>query len=134
MLVIDDCEEFRKSLANLLREIGYSVMEADGPEEAKYISEQNDVDLVFCDLAMPLDADEEDSSPIQANSVMVGVNAMKELSERQPDVPIVAISGEICGNSLRGLSKFGARAVLTKPISLSDLRSAIDDALGSWST
>lgn len=132
MLIIDDCSEFRNSLSILLREMGYQVLEASGPLEAKYAVSQHTVDLVICDLAMPLDVDEGEEVLDSGNSMMVGISAIKELSENMPMVPVIAVSGAVSGRPLAALDRFGAKAVLAKPVSLVDLRTAIDEAFGCW--
>jgi CheY-like chemotaxis protein len=54
VLVVDDDPAVRTSMAEILRLYGYSVSEADGPDDALRMLAEGDVALVLLDLGLPL--------------------------------------------------------------------------------
>ncbi len=126
ILVVDDCEEFRESVADFLIGEGYQVTLAADAEEAFAHCDSQLFDAVLCDLALPLEegADAEDSA-----SAMVGVHAIFSLSRRFPKLPIIAISGELTGEPLSAILRFGAASCLSKPFRCSELLRALEDGL-----
>ena len=126
VLVIDDCEELRLIVGDLLEDLGMEVFSAEDVKAAWKQLDSQSFDLVLCDLVMPLDEedDEEDNS-----SAMVGVHAIHELSKRYPKLPIVASSGELTGEPLRAIRQFGALTTISKPFGQEELRAAVEYAL-----
>lgn len=53
MLVVDDHEAIRSSVADLLRSAGYSVLEAEDGEQALDLLAENEVGAMVLDLRMP---------------------------------------------------------------------------------
>jgi two-component system, cell cycle sensor histidine kinase and response regulator CckA len=80
VLLVEDDEQFRKTAALLLEDLGYTVISAmDGPSALKSLESYPDVDLLFTDMVMP-----------------GGING-HQLAERvqnlRPDLPILLASG-----------------------------------------
>jgi len=128
ILLVDDCEEIREAVVDLLEESGYEVEAAAGPESAWRLCERESFDLILCDLVMPggglsgPDAGGE-------GSPLVGLNAIREFSRRYPNTPIVAVSGQLRGGPIRGSERFGTVRTLSKPFGRDELISAIEGAL-----
>ena len=126
ILLIDDCEELRSAVRELLVGEGFDVRVAEGAEEGLTQCDSDTFDVVLCDLAMPLGGGE----PFHTDtSAMVGVHAIYSLSQRFPELPIIAISGELTGAPLEAISRFGAVSSLSKPFGGQELLQTIDQAL-----
>lgn len=117
LLIVDDDDELRDVLVEVLRSRGYVVRAArDGVEATKAIA-KSDVELVVTDLIMP----EKD-----------GIQLMNEIRRKYPKVKIVAMSGgghvprEQYLRIARGL---GAHAVLEKPFSSQQLVDLVEQLL-----
>lgn len=131
VLVIDDCEDFRESVFDILEDAGFEVAIADGPESAANTMQEQTFDVVLCDLVMPVDDDEfqSESAESQNDSAMVGVHTIHALAKKCPNVPIVAISGALTGAPLAAMRSFGAVKCLSKPFGRVDLLEAVDAAM-----
>ena len=123
ILVIDDCDVFRELLGMVLEDSGHKYIEANGLDEALEALDKEDIGLVFCDLMMPTDFEEDYAE----DSAMVGVSTIKEINKKYPELPIVAISGKMSHVPLQGLKTFGASAGITKPFEQESLLRLIDD-------
>ena len=78
LLIIDDERAIRKTLSEILTFEGYKIEEAsDGEEGLKKFSEKN-YDAVLCDIKMPK---------------IDGLEFLQKAVEKNPDVPIIMISG-----------------------------------------
>ena len=128
VLVIDDSEEFREVVADLLRDAGHEVRTVASPDEARVAWRASPCDVVLCDLVMPVQHTEEDLID-DSESVMVGVHAIHQFSREFPGTPIVAVSGKLTGEPLKAVDKFGAFATLSKPFSREELLSVVNHAL-----
>ncbi len=78
ILVVDDEEQVRRLLSRGLELGNYRVIEAAGGQEAIAIVEQEPVDLVLTDIAMP---------------VMSGVELANRLHAIRADLPVIFVSG-----------------------------------------
>ena len=131
VLIIDDCNEFKLVVQEILEDIGYYVFSADGPKEALNICDQQEFDVVLCDLVMS--TEEEKIDDYQNHSAMVGVHTMRELARRHPNLPIIAVSGQLTGAPLHSMQSFGAVKCLSKPFGRDELIGAIDTVTGQGS-
>ena len=115
ILVIDDERAIRNSLKEILEYEKHEVTEAQDGMEALKIVDKEKFDLIFCDIKMPK---------------MDGIEVLEKLQERQPDVPVVIISGH--GNIETAVEaiKKGAFDYISKPLDLNrmliTLRNALD--------
>ena len=79
VLVVEDDEDVRAAAAAMIGELGYSVISADGPEQALHVLAERGVALVFTDVVMP------------------GSISSRELADRartlQPGVKVLFTSG-----------------------------------------
>ena len=115
ILIIDDDDQFRRMLRNMLERAGHEVGEApDGNVGIRFYRE-NHSDLVITDLIMP----EKE-----------GLETIQELRRDFQDIKIIAISGG--GqfgpeNYLYLAKKLGAHRTFTKPIEREALLGAVKD-------
>jgi PAS domain S-box-containing protein len=79
VLVVEDDEDVRAAAATMIRELGYSVISAEGPEQALRILAERPVALVFTDVVMP--------GPITSRELADRARAL------QPGVKILFTSG-----------------------------------------
>jgi DNA-binding response OmpR family regulator len=116
VLVIDDDDDVRNFLINLLSRRNYSVTGASNGERGIASLADSDVGLVITDIVMP---------------DMEGLETIKRIREIQPDMPIIAISGG--GSSevdyLKFAQRFGANAVLAKPFDPAELLEIVAELL-----
>jgi YesN/AraC family two-component response regulator len=117
ILVADDEAPIRELLRQALEMNGYEVIEASNGVETVKLFRENQIDLVITDIIMP---DKE------------GLESIMDLKEIDPDVKIIAMSGggRLEPHSyLQMASKFGAKKVFQKPLSISLLLSTIKEIL-----
>jgi len=77
ILIVDDEADFRQLLKFWLESKGYAVVTANNGEESLKKTKEENPDLIFMDLRMP---------------VMDGVEAIKRIREFNQEVPIIVIS------------------------------------------
>lgn len=117
ILVVDDDEQFRSVLAEMLADEGYEILQAGDGDVALTLLENNSVDLVIMDIFMPN---------------REGIETIVHLQKRYPDIKIIAISGggpvapEIYLSSARML---GALRSLEKPFRRDQLLNVIDEVM-----
>ncbi len=112
LLLVDDDNAVREVTAALLRELGYSVVEAGSGGAALDMIERNrDIDLAIVDFAMP---------------GMNGVEVAQQAKQRRPSLPILFITGFVDHAALAGIEQ---AEVLGKPFTLVDLADKVALAL-----
>lgn len=118
VLIIDDDEQFRAMLMQMLTQDRHQVMVARDGEEGLQLCGQTRPDLIITDILMP----KKD-----------GIETIMELSRRHIGIPIIAISGGRRSISaefnLESAALMGVKATLPKPFVRADLRQAIAQAL-----
>jgi DNA-binding response OmpR family regulator len=118
ILVIDDDQDVRSCIRNILEHSGYSVLEAENGKVGIDICRHNPVDLVIVDLFMP----EKE-----------GIETIIELRKEYADLKILAISGGIPGygpdHFLHISQKLGADGTLDKPFNMQQLLSKVENLL-----
>ena len=121
ILLIDDETSVRVGVGRFLRKVGHEVHDACDGVEALRLAQGLEVDLVVTDINMP---------------EMDGIEVILALAERNPGLPVIAISGggrmpkELL---LASAGVLGAVATLPKPFDLVQLRDAVDRALAGGS-
>lgn len=117
VLIIEDEMELREMIKTSLIRRKYIVFEAENGKDAIAHFKPSMTDLVVTDLIMP----EED-----------GLKVIMKLKELKPSLKIIAISGggkAGPGGYLNLAKALGANAVLSKPFSINDLISKIEELL-----
>ena len=118
ILLIDDDELLRGVLAKSLAHAGHTVIQAADGQQGVELARATAVDLVITDLIMP---------------VQEGVETIMTLRRERPALPIVAISGGMSNSKLylEIAAKIGAKRILPKPFTPTELLAVIDEVLAS---
>jgi signal transduction histidine kinase/CheY-like chemotaxis protein len=119
ILVVDDEEDLRESLALILKELGHEVITAGDGEEAlstflSLTSQGKDIDLLITDFTMP--------------GRLNGLELIKTLREFAPDLKSILSTGYAEVGEGKDLSKYDIVSVLRKPYTLEDLIKALNKA------
>lgn len=117
ILIVEDEKELREMLKLSLLRHKYTVIEAVDGKDAITHFKPSITDLVITDLIMP----DED-----------GLKVILKLKEMKPAIKIIAISGggKAGPGSYLNLAKaLGADAIYSKPFSINDLISRIEELL-----
>lgn len=113
ILFVDDEEMFLQSIAKVLRRKGMEISTvSNGPSALKMMGEGH-FDVIVLDVRMP---------------GMNGLDTMEEIRRRDPDMPVILLSGNIQIDEVAVAVKGGAVEVLVKPCSIEDLVTAIGNA------
>lgn len=115
ILVIDDETAILRSICAYLEDSGYAVKTAENGKEGLELYEQDIPDLVLTDLHMP---------------VLGGLEVLNTITKKDPDAPVIVISGASELNDAIEALRLGAWDFITKPISdLQVLEHAINKAI-----
>lgn len=115
LLVVDDEETMRRSLADILRLEGYQVQTAADGEAAMALIEQEAFDLVLLDLKMPR---------------VDGLEVLRFASHAAPDTQIVLLTAHGSLESAIQALRCGAHDYLLKPASPQQILSSVKSGLG----
>lgn len=115
ILIIDDDEIIRELFRMWLERAGYEVYDAADGREGMSIQEKTPVDMLICDLIMP---------------VQEGIETITLFKDKFPEIGIIAISGggKIApGSYLTIAEHLGAWKVFTKPVDMIQLMKDIEE-------
>ncbi len=112
VLLVDDEEDFIKTLAQRLEMRGLKVTGATRGEEAVDLADKQNFDAIVIDLAMP---------------GMDGLETLKRIKESHPDAEIIMLSGQGTVKSGIEAMKLGAEDFLEKPVDMQELLTKIDE-------
>jgi two-component system cell cycle sensor histidine kinase/response regulator CckA len=117
ILLVDDDDAVRRSLARQIVALGYAVLEARGGLEGVALFQRHgaEVDVVMLDVMMP---------------DMNGDLVLRELQRVRPDLPAVVMSGYTTDDIHDLFTGTRVAEFLQKPFSLASLRAALVAALG----
>ncbi|KRW64482.1 two-component system response regulator RssB [Stutzerimonas nitrititolerans] len=101
LLIIDDDDVVRASLAAYLDDSGFRVLQAPSGPKGLELFDSERPDLVICDLRMPQ---------------MDGLELIRLISERQNDLPVIVVSGAGVMNDAVEALRLGAADYLIKPL------------------
>jgi CheY-like chemotaxis protein len=116
ILVVDDDASIVSITKQTLEVFGYEVLTAeDGAQAIGVFSRRHDdIDLVLTDIAMPV---------IDGSALIAALNRM------EPNVPIIAITGNPSAASMSKIARTGVTHILTKPFSAEQLLRTIAEVL-----
>ncbi len=106
ILIVDDDDRIRELFRMWLERAGFEVYEAENGKKAMEVQQANPVDLLICDLIMP---------------VQEGIETITQFRDNFPEVGIIAISGggKIGPDSYLAVAEhLGAWRVFTKPVDM----------------
>ena len=121
MLIVDDSSVMRKIVARSLRQAGIDleqVMEAGDGTEALGVLRENQVDLILCDINMP---------------VMDGLEFVRQMGtvENAKGVPVVMITTEGSESHVVEALSSGARGYIRKPFTPDQVKEHVVPLLGT---
>lgn len=107
ILLVDDENRFRQSLAERLRLRGYDVLDVPSGEDAiKLVRTDREIDVVVLDRKMP---------------GMSGEQTLQEIKEFRPEIQVVMLTGHGDLQAAREAGKLDAFDFLGKPVELDEL-------------
>lgn len=120
ILVVDDEEQIRVMVRDILETDGHEVLLAASGVEGYELAKSSECDLIITDLVMP---------------EKTGIDLIMDVRKVKPALKVVAISG---GGGITKQFDYlpvarlvGAFVVLKKPFYINDLRHAVDEALAA---
>ncbi len=114
ILIAEDEEVLRESLAELFAGEGYEVVQAPDGAKARDIILQRPVDVVLSDIRMPH---------------MDGVALLKEIRQIAPETPVIILTAYGTIDSAVEAMRMGAADYVLKPVQLDEILMRIDRAL-----
>jgi len=117
ILIMDDDELIIKMLRMALENRGYDVIAATNGREGVRLYGTTPVDLVISDILMP---------------EMDGIEALKALRQRNPELKLIAVSGggkRLKMDLLKVARILGATATFEKPYNIQDLLATVSRLL-----
>lgn len=106
ILVIDDDLSVRQSLAFFFEDRGFNVLSAEDGSQGIEMFSRHKVDIVLTDLRMPK---------------MDGIEVMKTIRTKNPDTPMIVISGLGEKEDIINAMRIGAKDYITKPLTDFDM-------------
>lgn len=117
VLIVDNDESTRRTVANVLKEAGYDVLEAVNGRGALHALAEREAQLVITELVLP---------------EMDGMQLLTQLRKLHPEVKLIAMSGASRAVTYLSVARhLGASRVLRKPFEMDELLQAVSQALGS---
>jgi DNA-binding response OmpR family regulator len=112
ILVIEDDEEMRALLRDMIEDEGYKTDSVNNGSEAFRKLAKESFDLIITDVRMP---------------GLTGLDILPGIKKLQPDAPIIVITAFGSEEVQRKALERGANAYLEKPIHFRELRTLIHD-------
>jgi CheY-like chemotaxis protein len=114
VLVLDDEEVVRQLIAEILIRAGYAVEAVDVAAAALERLAAEPFDCVVTDLVMP---------------GLSGLELLRRVREHDDRLPVVVVTGQGTDENLARAVELGATAVIVKPFTHAELRSAVASAV-----
>ena len=120
VLLVEDMEMNQMVASRMLQDLGHSVVVADNGQHALEILQEEDFDLVFMDIQMP---------------VMDGIQATRQIREKEENdglgrhLPIVAMTAHALKGDKEKYLASGMDEYLSKPVLLNELVVVIDEMI-----
>ena len=115
ILIVDDEQDIRESLKDILEDEGHNIFLAENAKVARLIKEKENIGLILLDIWMP-DCD--------------GITLLKEwATTNKINCPVLMMSGHGTIDTAIEATKIGAYDFLEKPISLQKLLNTINTSL-----
>ncbi len=116
VLVVDDEENIRDVLKELLSSLGYTIIEASNGAEAlaRFKEKQRSINLTILDIGLP---------------GMSGDQVLSKLREMDPHLPVIIASGYLDASKRSELERLGVKTIIQKPYTLKEAAAAIRKAI-----
>jgi two-component system nitrogen regulation response regulator NtrX len=114
ILIVDDEESVRNTLAGVMRDEGYEVVSAASGKEGISVLNEIQPSLVLLDIAMP---------------GMDGIEALRQFKEMRPDMPVIMVTGHGTIETAVKTTKMGAYDFIEKPTGLPQLTLVVKHGL-----
>lgn len=112
ILIVDDEAIIRDLCSKALK--GYRVLQAADGEEALELFEQGGIDVILTDVMMPK---------------LDGLELLKKLKEKEPTLVVIVMTGYADKDVILNALRADADDFITKPLSLLQLKTAVEKAL-----
>src|SRR4051812_36265517 len=106
LLLVDDEESLRITLAANLEMSGFEIIEAENGQRALEIVKEREVDLVLTDIRMP---------------GLNGIQLFSAIKQVRPDMPVILMTAFAVEGHVQGAVLQGAFTVLPKPFDVDDM-------------
>jgi two-component system NtrC family response regulator len=117
ILIVDDEKNYLVVFGTFLSEEGYETLTADNAQSALEIVESTDLDLVLTDMKM---------------SPMDGIELLKSIKERVPDLPVVMMTAYGTVEKAVEAMQLGAFNFILKPFQNETLKQIVDKAVRTY--
>ncbi|HSQ78607.1 MAG TPA: sigma-54 dependent transcriptional regulator [Nitrospirota bacterium] len=114
ILIVDDEESVRKSLAGVMRDEGYEVVTAASGKEGIELLSEAQPSIALLDIAMP---------------DMDGIETLQKIREIKPDLPVIMVTGHGTIETAVKTTKMGAYDFIVKPPALEHLALVVKHGL-----
>jgi DNA-binding response OmpR family regulator len=114
IMVVDDDQDLRESIAEVLSEAGFAVTEASRGEEALEHLAHKNFDLILLDLIMP---------------GLSGLELMGRIREKSPRMPVIMITAFASVDNAVAAMRQGASDYITKPFRIDALLASVGRVL-----
>jgi len=113
LLLVDDDNDFRSSVARRFMRRGFQVQEGASSEEALGLSSRREFDVAVIDMVMP---------------GQTGIQLLEKLKSLHPDCEAIMLTGQGTIETAVQAMKLGAYDYLTKPFPLAELEALVEKA------
>ena len=114
ILIVDDEESVRNTLAGVMKDEGYEVVSAASGKEGISVLNEIQPSLVLLDIAMP---------------GMDGIETLRQFKEMRPDMPVIMVTGHGTIETAVRTTKMGAYDFIEKPTGLPQLTLVVKHGL-----
>jgi two-component system sporulation sensor kinase A len=114
ILLVDDEPSIRWTMAEFLKRAHYEALTASDFESALVVFSENEIDAAVVDIVLPRKS---------------GIQLLEELHSRNPDLPIIMMTGEPNHSQLPDIVRAGAYDFLTKPVTKDALLKSVARAI-----
>ena len=114
ILLVDDDADVLSFMTDALQDRGYDLRVLQSSAQAVTVIASADFDLIITDIVMPK---------------VHGLQILQSAKQRNPDTPVIFVTGHPHRDILREGFEKGAFSVLEKPFTVSEFLSTVDRAL-----
>ena len=116
IIIVDEEEELRENLQDLLEFKGYDVVTYTSGEEILDHFESVKADLVLLDFQLP---------------GLNGIDVLIQIKEKMPSLPVALVTASSQPQTLEQASRYGVDRIVMKPYSCQEILQAVNELLQS---